>query len=61
MNKQKGLEQDARNALRYVLTSGVDGLGKKIGGDLKYGLENGLFEQKDVDVAQKKYDVSHRE
>jgi len=58
--RTQDLEQIAREALGFVPTSGVDGLAQKSREGLQYGLEHGLFAQKDVDAAQARYVASRR-
>ena len=57
--KIQDLEQIAREALKFIPTSGVDGLGERGREHLQYGLKNKLFTQEQVDAAQKKYEASH--
>ena len=56
----KNLEQEARESLRFIPTSGIDGISQRNKECLTYGLEHGLFTQKDVDSAQRKYEESHK-
>jgi len=59
-NQTQDLESIAREALRFVPTSGVDGLPQRSREGLQYGLLHGLFKQEDVDAVQKRYEASHR-
>jgi len=54
------LEQRAREALKFVPTSGVDELSQRSKEGLKYGLEHGLYSQTDVDSAQERYEKSKK-
>ncbi len=51
----KVLEQKARRALEFVLTSGIDEISSSSEEALKYGLKKGLFAQEDVVKAQIKF------
>ena len=53
-SREQELEYLAREALGFVPTSGLDGLGE-LHGHLQYGIEKGLFTQADVDAAQVQY------
>jgi len=53
-------EYNARQALGFVPTSGVDGIAPKSREGLQYGLKHKLFTQADVDGAQKIYEASRR-
>ena len=59
-NQTQDLESIAREALRFVPTSGVDGLPQRSREGLQYGLEKGLFTQEQVDAAMARYRASRR-
>jgi len=57
---KKNLEEKAINALDRVTRHGVDGV--PVDKDaLNYGLEHGLFTQKDVDIAQARFKYKARQ
>ena len=51
-DQTQDLESIARQALKFVPTSDVDGLPQRSREGLQYGLEKGLFTQEQVDAAQ---------
>ena len=56
-NKTQDLEHRAREQFGFIPTSGIAGRDKDA---IRYGLENGLFTQDEVNAAQKKYEATHR-
>lgn len=62
INQTQDLEQRARKVLETVELMGVDFVrgSKDYNSDLTYGLNSGLFDQADVDTAQKTYETSRR-
>lgn len=56
---EKSLEEKARSVLNMVIRNGIDGI--SVDKDaLKYGLEHGLFTQKNVDTAQAVFEYRDR-
>ena len=56
---ERNLETEARNALDMITRHGIDG-NPVDRNALKYGLEKGLFNQDNIDVAQRKYEATKK-